>query len=154
MASAYVFAMLAVTPSESREVALIANPEFEAGRVAGHRARRLIGGENPAFSDPFLLMAEDWLPRDAFSQHPHRGIETVTLMLDGALEHFDSAGNAGVIYTGDAQWMTAGRGVIHNENPLPGTTGSGRPPRAIRLTFGGTRGSTMANCECEIQLLH
>jgi hypothetical protein len=43
MASAYVFAMLAVTPSESREVALIANPEFEAGRVAGHRARRLIG---------------------------------------------------------------------------------------------------------------
>src|ERR1700676_1183691 len=57
MASAYLFAMLAVTPSESREVALIANPEFEAGRVAGHRARRLIGGENPAFSDPSLLMA-------------------------------------------------------------------------------------------------
>src|SRR5690242_16803630 len=107
--------MLAVTPSESREVALIANPVFEAGRVAGHRARRLIGGEDPAFSDPFLLMAED-------SQHPHRGIETVTLVLDGALEHFDSAGNAGVIYAGDAQWMTAGRGVIHNENPLPGTT--------------------------------
>ena len=42
------------------------------------------GGENPAFSDPFLLMAEDWVPRDAFSQHPHRGIETVTLVLDGA----------------------------------------------------------------------
>ena len=70
----------------------------------------------------FLLMAEDWVPRDAFSPHPHRGIETVTLVLDGALEHFDSAGNTGVIYTGDAQWMTAGRGVIHNENPLPGTT--------------------------------
>jgi redox-sensitive bicupin YhaK (pirin superfamily) len=43
-------------------------------------------------------------------------------VLDGALEHFDSAGNTGVIYAGDAQWMTAGRGVIHNENPLPGTT--------------------------------
>jgi redox-sensitive bicupin YhaK (pirin superfamily) len=122
MASAYLFAMLAVTPSKSREVALIANPEFEAGRVAGHRARRLIDGGNPALSDPFLLMAEDWVPRDAFSRHPHRGIETVTLVLDGALEHFDSAGNTGVIYTGDAQWMTAGRGVIHNENPLPGTT--------------------------------
>src|SRR6202166_780551 len=122
MASAYLFAMLAVTPSESREVALIANPEFEAGRVAGHRARRLIDGGNPAFSDPFLVMAEDWVPRDAFSRHPHRGIETVTLVLDGALEHFDSAGDAGVIYTGDAQWMTAGRGVIHSENPLPGTT--------------------------------
>jgi Pirin/Bacterial regulatory helix-turn-helix protein, lysR family len=47
--------------------------------------------------DPFLLMAEDWVPRDAFSQHPHRGIETVTLVLDGALEHFDSAGNAGCL---------------------------------------------------------
>jgi redox-sensitive bicupin YhaK (pirin superfamily) len=86
MTSAYLFAMLAVTPSESREVALIANPEFEAGRVAGHRARRLIDGGNPAFSDPFLVMAEDWVPRDAFSRHPHRGIETVTLVLDGALE--------------------------------------------------------------------
>ena len=122
MASAYLFAMFAITPSESREVALIANPEFEAGPAAGHRARRLIDGGNPGFSDPFLLMAEDWVPRDAFSRHPHRGIETVTLVLDGALEHFDSAGNTGVIYTGDAQWMTAGRGVIHNENPLPGTT--------------------------------
>ena len=118
----YLFGMLAITPSESREVALIANPEFEAGPAAGHRARRLIDGGNPGFSDPFLLMAEDWVPRDAFSRHPHRGIETVTLVLDGALEHFDSAGNTGVIYTGDAQWMTAGRGVIHNENPLPGTT--------------------------------
>jgi hypothetical protein len=85
MTSAYLFAMLAVTPSESREIALIANPEFEAGRVAGHRARRLIDGGNPALSDPFLVMAEDWVPRDAFSRHPHRGIETVTLMLDGAL---------------------------------------------------------------------
>ena len=122
MASAYLFAMLAITPSESREVALIANPEFEAGPAAGHRARRLIDGGNPGFSDPFLLMAEDWVPRDAFSRHPHRGIETVTLVLDGALEHFDSAGNTGVIYTGDAQWITAGRGVIHNEYPLPGTT--------------------------------
>jgi NAD(P)-dependent dehydrogenase (short-subunit alcohol dehydrogenase family) len=87
MASAYLFAMLAVTPSESREVALIANPEFEAGRVAGHRGRRLIDGGNSAFSDPFLVMAENWVPRDAFSRHPHRGIETVTLVLDGALEH-------------------------------------------------------------------
>jgi hypothetical protein len=67
MANAYLFAALAVTPSESREVSLIANPEFEAGRVAGHRARRLIDGANPAFSDPFLLMAEDWTPRDALT---------------------------------------------------------------------------------------
>ena len=114
--------MLVVRPSESREVALIANPEFEVGRSAGHRSRLLIDGGDPAFTDPFLLMAEDWVRRDALSRHPHRGIETITLVLDGALEHFDSAGNTGVIYAGDAQWMTAGRGVIHNENPLPGTT--------------------------------
>lgn len=94
--------MSAVAPSKSREVALIANPEFEAGRVVRHRVRRLIDGEGPTFSDPFLLMAEDWAPRDAFSRHPYRGIETVTPLLDGALEHFDSAGNAGVIYAGDA----------------------------------------------------
>jgi quercetin 2,3-dioxygenase len=108
MASAYLFAMLAITPSESREVALIANPEFEAGPAAGHRARRLIDGGNPGFSDPFLLMAEDWVPRDAFSRHPHRGIETVTLVLDGALEHFDSAGNTGVIYTGSTPETPSG----------------------------------------------
>ena len=63
MASAYVLAMLAATPSKFREVALISYPEFEAGRVAGHRARRLIDGANPAFSDPFLLMADDWVPK-------------------------------------------------------------------------------------------
>ena len=54
-------------------------PEFEAGRVAGHRARRLIGGENPAFSDPFLLMAEDWVPRDAFSRPLTAGSEPLRL---------------------------------------------------------------------------
>src|ERR1700730_12046314 len=68
MTSAYLFAMLAVTPSESREVALIANPEFEPGRVAGHRARRLIDGGNPACTDPFLVMAEDWVAALIFPQ--------------------------------------------------------------------------------------
>jgi hypothetical protein len=81
------------------------DPEFEAGRVAGHRARRLIGGENPAFSDPFLLMAEDWVPRDAFSQHPHRGIETVTLVLDGALGRLA----VGPVTTGLGRKVTARR---------------------------------------------
>ena len=116
MASAYRFAMLAITPSESREVALIANPEFEAGPAAGHRARRLIDGGNPGF-------------QRSFSRHPHRGIATVTLVLDGALEHLDSAGNTGVIYARDAQWMTAGRGVIHNENLC-------RAQRRTRFSFG------------------
>ena len=103
----------------SRAIARIVDPAFEPGQAAGHRARRLIDGEDPATSDPFLLMAEDWMPRGAFGRHPHRGIETVTLVLDGAVEHYDSAGNGGVIGAGDAQWMTAGRGVIHNESALP-----------------------------------
>ena len=104
-----------------RDVARIVKSEFEAGHAEGHRARRLIDGHDVAASDPFILMAEDFMPRGAFGQHPHRGLETVTMVLDGAVEHFDNAGNEGIIKTGDAQWMTAGRGVIHNESALPGT---------------------------------
>src|SRR4051812_11646400 len=65
--------------------------------------------------DPFLLMAEDWFSRPGFDWHPHRGIETVTIVLDGALEHGDNRGNAGALEPGDVQWMTAGRGIIHRE---------------------------------------
>ena len=104
----------------ARDVAHISNPPFEPGNVQGHRARRLINGRDVAATDPFILMAEDFMPRDAFGQHPHRGIETVTLVLEGAVEHFDNAGNEGLIEAGDAQWMTAGQGVIHNENTVPG----------------------------------
>ena len=105
----------------ARDVARIVKSEFKAGRAEGHRARRLIDGHDVAASDPFILMAEDFMPRGAFGHHPHRGLETVTLVLDGVVEHFDSAGNEGLIKTGDAQWMTAGRGVIHNESALPDT---------------------------------
>lgn len=104
----------------SRDVARILNPGFEPGRVDGHLARRLIDGRDLASTDPFILMAEDHMPRDAFSRHPHRGFETVTLVLDGAVEHFDSAGHGGVLEAGDAHWMTAGRGVVHEENALAG----------------------------------
>jgi redox-sensitive bicupin YhaK (pirin superfamily) len=65
--------------------------------------------------DPFLMLAEDWFSRPGFDWHPHRGIETVTVVLDGALEHGDSRGNAGVLGPGDVQWMTAGSGIIHRE---------------------------------------
>jgi len=88
---------------------------------SGHRARRLIDSDDPGFADPFLLMAEDWMPRGAFAVHPHRGIETVTFVIDGTVEHYDDAGHRGVVRSGDAQWMTAGRGVLHEENALPGT---------------------------------
>ena len=104
-----------------RNVARVLDPRFEAGRVQGHHARRLIDGVDATATDPFVLMAEDFMPRDAFGQHPHRGIETVTLVLEGAVEHFDSAGNRGLIKAGDAQWMTAGRGIIHNENAVAGS---------------------------------
>lgn len=113
--------MSAIKPPARREVARIADPRFATGQVEGHRSRVLIGGDDLAASDPFLVMAEDWMPRDAFERHPHRGIETVTLVLEGAIEHFDSAGHAGTIEAGDAQWMTAGRGVVHKENALVGT---------------------------------
>jgi redox-sensitive bicupin YhaK (pirin superfamily) len=65
--------------------------------------------------DPFLMLAEDWFSRPGFDWHPHRGIETVTVVVDGALEHGDSRGNAGVLAPGDVQWMTAGAGIIHRE---------------------------------------
>jgi len=70
---------------------------------------------NPMLTDPFLLLSEDWFSRTGFQWHPHRGLETVTLVLDGVLEHGDSLGNAGAITAGDIQWMTAGRGIIHRE---------------------------------------
>jgi len=68
--------------------------------------------------DPFLLCAEDRFHRPGgFQAHPHRGFETVTLVLDGQLEHADSWGNRGVLGPGEVQWMTAGSGVVHSELP-------------------------------------
>ena len=73
--------------------------------------------------DPFLLLDEmgpaDYVPGEAVGapDHPHRGFETVTYMIEGEFEHEDSAGNRGSIRAGDVQWMTAGDGVIHSEEP-------------------------------------
>lgn len=65
--------------------------------------------------DPFLALAEDWFSSPGFDWHPHRGIETVTTVIDGALEHGDNHGNTGVLEPGAVQWMTAGEGIIHRE---------------------------------------
>jgi quercetin 2,3-dioxygenase len=70
---------------------------------------------NFALADPFLLLSEDWFSSPGFEWHPHRGLETVTIVLDGALEHGDNLGSSGVLGPGDVQWMTAGRGIIHRE---------------------------------------
>lgn len=72
--------------------------------------------------DPFLLLMEDIFQRGTFEEHPHRGIETVTYVISGELEHYDSNAGHGRLGPGDVQWMTAGRGVIHKEDPAPGST--------------------------------
>ncbi|GAB3661133.1 pirin family protein [Glycomyces tarimensis] len=70
---------------------------------------------DPALTDPFLIMAEDWFSSPGFEWHPHRGLETVTFVVDGVLEHGDNLGNAGALEPGEVQWMTAGRGIVHRE---------------------------------------
>jgi redox-sensitive bicupin YhaK (pirin superfamily) len=73
--------------------------------------------------DPFLLLAEDKFQKGSFDVHPHRGIETVTYVMEGKLEHYDNqSGGKDELLPGDAQWMTAGRGVIHKEDPAEGET--------------------------------
>jgi quercetin 2,3-dioxygenase len=89
---------------------------------AGVHLRRAFGFGNTDDFDPFLLLDDfrNDIPREylaGFPWHPHRGIETITYVLAGTVEHGDSAGNHGAISAGDVQWMTAGRGIIHQEMP-------------------------------------
>jgi quercetin 2,3-dioxygenase len=100
---------------------LTAYTTVEGAGVHLHRAFGYY--EVPQF-DPFLMLddfragrPEDYLA--GFPLHPHRGIETVTYMLEGTVEHGDSMGNSGSINAGDVQWMTAGSGVLHEEMPKP-----------------------------------
>jgi redox-sensitive bicupin YhaK (pirin superfamily) len=89
---------------------------------AGVKLKRIFSRDHTKQTDPFLLLdhfgsdnPEDYIK--GFPWHPHRGIETVTYMLGGMVEHGDSVGNAGTIGPGDIQWMTAGGGVFHQEMP-------------------------------------
>jgi redox-sensitive bicupin YhaK (pirin superfamily) len=89
---------------------------------AGVKLTRVIGGPDLPELDPFLLLdefgtdrAEDYIA--GFPEHPHRGFETVTYMLDGRMRHKDNHGNEGVLVPGSVQWMTAGRGLVHSEMP-------------------------------------
>jgi redox-sensitive bicupin YhaK (pirin superfamily) len=80
--------------------------------------RPLIAPGHWADFDPFLVLMEDWMREPGgFPDHPHRDIETVTLVLDGELHHADNRGNCGVLGADDVQWMTAGKGIIHAELP-------------------------------------
>lgn len=89
---------------------------------AGVRMTRLLGARQAQMFDPFLMLdhfdsadAGDYLA--GFPDHPHRGFETVTYMLEGRMRHKDSTGREGVIGPGGVQWMRAGRGVVHSETP-------------------------------------
>src|SRR3954447_17038764 len=96
----------------------IRHAEPPSGNSPAHRARLVVQPDEFAASSPFLLMAEDWFaPPAGFPDHPHRGIQTVTIVLEGGLEHRDHTRAHGVLGAGDIQWMTAGRGVIHSEMP-------------------------------------
>ncbi len=87
------------------------------------RKQIVIDGEHYAHTSPFLRLSEDWFRAPGgFEQHPHRGMQTVTVVLEGALEHRDHTGAHGVLRAGDVQWMTAGRGVLHSEMPYGGET--------------------------------
>ena len=90
---------------------------------AGVKLRRAFGFGDTAETDPFLLLDDFRNDRPAdylagFPWHPHRGIETITYVLSGTVEHGDSLGNRGTLGSGDVQWMTAGRGIMHQEMPL------------------------------------
>jgi len=97
----------------------LATPTLEGAGVKLHRA---FGFQNPDQFDPFLLFDDfrNDQPEDfqaGFPWHPHRGIETITYVLDGTVEHGDSLGNQGTLGAGSVQWMTAGSGILHQEMP-------------------------------------
>jgi len=107
--------------SKTRKIkkTLKAKPTVEG---AGVHLKRVFGYHQVPLLDPFLLLDDfhSSVPDDyirGFPWHPHRGIETITYMFRGEVEHGDSMGNKGVIYAGDVQWMTAGSGIIHQEMP-------------------------------------
>jgi redox-sensitive bicupin YhaK (pirin superfamily) len=94
----------------------------ETSDGAGFKLTRVFSGELARHLDPFLMLdafnnddPEDYIA--GFPNHPHRGFETVTYMLEGQMRHRDSAGNEGVIGGGGVQWMTAGSGLVHSEFP-------------------------------------
>jgi redox-sensitive bicupin YhaK (pirin superfamily) len=118
-------------------------PTMEGAGVKLHRA---FGFEDPTMLDPFLLFDDfrNERPQDylrGFPWHPHRGIETITYVLDGTVEHADSLGNRGTLGAGSVQWMTAGSGILHQEMPKGSATGRmhgfqlwGNLPASLKMT--------------------
>lgn len=121
----------------------LATPTMEGAGVHLHRA---FGFHDPKRFDPFLLFDDfrgdhpgDYLR--GFPWHPHRGIETITYVLAGSVEHGDSLGNTGTLRAGDVQWMTAGSGILHQEMPKGNARGQmhgfqlwANLPRDLKMT--------------------
>jgi hypothetical protein len=113
----------------SRKIQKIIEPQYVI-EGAGVLLRRSFGPNRANPFDPFLLFDHFAFndpiegPIMGFPTHPHRGIETVTYMLEGNVRHRDSLGNMGVIGPGDVQWMTSGRGILHEEMPRRGPNGN------------------------------
>ena len=134
-----VFTMSLRPTIETRQ----ATPTLEGAGVKLHRA---FGFQDPSEMDPFLLfddfrneLTEDF--EKGFPWHPHRGIETITYVLSGTVEHGDSLGNKGTLGAGDVQWMTAGRGIMHQEMPQGNQRGQmhgfqlwGNLPGSLKMT--------------------
>jgi redox-sensitive bicupin YhaK (pirin superfamily) len=112
-----------------RIISQIIEPQFVM-EGAGVKLRRSIAPRVSNEYDPFLLFDHFAFneplegPIRGFPMHPHRGIETVTYMLEGATAHRDSLGNEGIIGPGDVQWMSSGRGILHEEMPRRGPSGA------------------------------
>ena len=113
---------MSIDPNRVREVEKIITAHRQT-EGAGFIVRRPIPTHGLSHLDPFLLLDEmgpaDYGPGEAAGapDHPHRGFETVTYMLEGEFEHEDSAGHRGALKPGDVQWMTAGAGIVHSELP-------------------------------------
>jgi len=114
---------------KNRTVSKIINPQ-QVIEGAGVLLRRSIAPSRENLFDPFLLFDHFAFnnpiegPLVGFPMHPHRGIETVTYMLEGSVHHRDSLGNSGLIGAGDVQWMTSGSGIMHEEMPRRGPQGN------------------------------
>jgi len=112
-----------------RKILQIIEPQ-NAIEGAGVKLRRSIAPRVSNLFDPFLLFDHFAFndpiegPLRGFPYHPHRGIETVTYMLEGSTSHRDSLGNSGLIGPGDVQWMSSGRGILHEEMPRRGESGN------------------------------
>ena len=104
--------------SLERKVDRIEHPLELGASEQVQRKRLVLHSDDFAALSPFLRLSEDWFAAPGgFETHPHRGMQTVTLVLDGALHHRDHTGADGVLRQGDVEWMTAGRGVLHSEMP-------------------------------------